>query len=542
MRIETLDVFFPQPLAQVYISNFLKVSRFFTYDPGQLSQLAKRLSYLSARRQKNHNYKTLAAVLRQDNLQLGCSEQTLHHISLLETGRAVALVTGQQPGLLTGPLYTVYKAMGTIVLARQLSAQLKIPVVPVFWIGADDHDFAEVNHIFVPNARGPQKIALAYKPAGRCSLGHLPVPPEIFEFLQQLEQLTPPIGWQQEGLALLRETARQSADLAQWFGRLMTFLFKDDGLILVNPVLPPLRELSAGVFYRAVNTAPAVNCLLQLACDRVAAAGFTPQVASEANKLHLFMYINGQRTALYLKNDRISDRQGNHTWLPEQLAELTLSRPESFSPDVVLRPVVQEALLPVLGYVAGPGEIAYWALLKNIFQHFGLEMPPVFPRPSFILVEPPVGKILGKYQVSLNLLPEGLEGFMADYIKQADPVGIDELFNNLRSVIKEEQTNLVQKVTQIDPTLKGAGKENLRRLMRVVNSFADKVKQRHRKNNETALRQLKKANEMLCPMGQQQERVYNIFPYLMKYSPGLLQAIYPAVRLYDGRQKIIFFN
>ncbi|GAB6157024.1 bacillithiol biosynthesis cysteine-adding enzyme BshC [Desulfotomaculum varum] len=542
MRIQTIDVFFPQPLAQVYLSNFLKVSGLFTYDPGQLTQLAKRLNYLSAHRQKNNNYKMLAAALRQDNLQLGCGEQTLHHISLLETGRAVALVTGQQPGLLTGPLYTVYKAMGTVALARQLSAQLKTPVVPVFWIGADDHDFAEANHIFVPTAQGPQKIALTYKPAGRCSLGHLPVPHEISEFLRQLEQLTPPIGWQQEGLALLRETARQSADLAQWFGRLMTYLFKDDGLILLNPVLPSLRKLSAGIFCRALNTAPAVNCLLQSACDLVAAAGFTPQVASEANKLHLFMYINGQRTALYLKKDRISDRQGNHTWLPEQLAEMVLSRPENFSPDVVLRPVVQEALLPVLGYVAGPGEIAYWALLKNIFQHFGLEMPPIFARPSIILAEPQVGKILDKYQVSLNLLPEGLEGFIADYIKQADQVGIDELFNNFRSVIKEEQTSLVQKAAQIDPTLKGLGKEHLQRLMRVVNSFADKVKQRHRKNNETALRQLKKANDMIYPMGQWQERVYNIFPYLMKYSPGLLQEIYHAVRLYDGRQKVIFFN
>ncbi|WP_333871689.1 bacillithiol biosynthesis cysteine-adding enzyme BshC [Desulforamulus putei] len=540
MRIQELNGFYSQPLAKAYLSDFSEVSRFFTYDPRQIDGFAVRLKHLSAK--KKGQLKFLAETLKHDNLQLGCGDQTLHNIGLLEKGLGVAVVTGQQPGILTGPLYTVYKAMGAIKLARELAAKLNYPVVPVFWIGADDHDFAEINHIFVPTAEGPQKITLTEKPAGRFSLGHVSVPQEVPLFLQQLEKLTPPIGWQQEGLVLLRETARQSANLAQWFGRLMTFLFKDDGLILMNPVLPPLRRLSAGLFYRAVKTAPEVDHLLQRTCQEVAAAGFSPQVQSEEDKLHLFIYIKGQRTALYLKKGQFTDREGVNTWEKEQLAQLSLSNPELFSPDVVLRPVVQEELLPVLAYVAGPGEISYFALLKNIFRHFGQEMPIVYPRPNITLVEPLVEKLLTKYQVPLQLLPVGLEGFIDDYVKRTDEVGIEEIFNDFRSVLREKQTNLVKEVATIDPELKGLGKENLRRLLRVVNSFEDKVKQRHRKNNEVAIRQLNKVNAMLHPLGQWQERVYNIFPYLMKYGPDLLKEIYPAIGLFNWKQKILFFD
>ncbi|MEW6063602.1 MAG: bacillithiol biosynthesis cysteine-adding enzyme BshC [Bacillota bacterium] len=540
MRIQELNGFYSQPLGRAYLSDFPEVSRFFTYDPGQIEGFAARLKHLSAK--KKGQLQLLAETLRQDNLQLGCGDKTLKNISLLEKGLAVAVVTGQQPGLLTGPLYTVYKAMGAIKLAQELSAELNHPVVPVFWIGADDHDFEEINHIFVPTSEGPKKITLTEKPAGRFSLGHVPVPQEVPLFLQQLEELTPPVGWQQEGLALLRETARQSENLAQWFGRLMTFLFKDDGLVLMNPVLPPLRRLSAGLFHRAVKTAPEVDRLLQRACQEVTAAGFSPQVQSEEDKLHLFIYIKGQRTALYLKKDQFTDRQGVNTWEKEQLAQLSLNSPELFSPDVVLRPVVQEELLPVLAYVAGPGEISYFALLKNIFQHFGQEMPVVYPRPNMTLVEPLVEKLLTKYQVPLRLLPAGLGGFIDAYVERTDEVGIEGIFADFRSVLREKQTNIVKEVASINPELKGLGKENLRRLLRVIDSFEDKVKQRHRKNNQVAIRQLNKVNAMLHPLGQWQERVYNIFPYLMKYQPDLLKEIYHAIRLFDWRQKIIFFD
>lgn len=539
MRVQEIAASYPQALARAYIENFPGVSRFFAYNPHRQQDFMVRCHDLTGGDKQNRLQ--LAMALKEFNQSLGCGAATRQNIDLLANG-ALAVVTGQQPGILTGPLYTIYKAMGAIKLAGQLTQRLNRPVVPVFWIGADDHDFAEVNHIYVPTSQGPQRISLPDRPAGRFSLGHLPVPPEITLLLEQLEQLTPPVGWQQPGLQLLRETSRTSEDLARWFGRLMTYLLGDYGLVLVNPLLPPLRRLSAGVFHRAITTAPEVNNLLTMACARVTDLGFKPQVQSEPDKVHLFIYWQGQRVALYFRNGQFCNREATITWEAGELAELSLARPELFSPDVILRPVVQEVLLPVLAYVGGPGEIGYFALLGEIFKHFGQTMPIIFPRPNLTLVEPLVAKLMAKYQVPAAEIPGGVAEFITRYLQQADQVGFKTKFNDFRKTLAEHQRRLVKEIAGIDPRLKGIGQDNLRRLMRLVNSLEEKVNKRHRKNNEVAVRQLTKVNHMVHPLDQWQERVYNIFPYLMKYGPEILKDIYQAINPAHHGQVILFLD
>lgn len=540
LRVESINSFFSQPLAATYLQDFSRIGHYFTYNPKEPQDFIKRHRYLLAREKRTWQH--LAVNLKEYNLQLDCGLETIKNINLLEMGRAVAVVTGQQPGILTGPLYTIYKAIGAVKLAHQLSQQLREPVVPVFWIAADDHDFAEVNHFFVPTSEGPKKIMLNQTPNGRFSIGHLPIPQETDALLQQLEELTPPLGWQQEAIQLLKSTAKKSENLADWFGRLMAFLFREEGLILLNPILPSVRQLSAPIFQKTVMMAPEVDRLLQASCLAIKEAGFLPQIQSEPDKLHLFIYENGQRKALYFKNDQFTDREGLRNWEKTYLSELCLNNPALFSPDVVLRPMVQELLLPVLAYVAGPGEIGYYALLKKIYQLFELEMPIIFPRPNICLIEPLVEKILFKYDVPLETIPQGLAEFISSYTERVDTLGIGEVFQDFRTTIREKQQTLVKVISEIDPGLKGVGKENLRRLLRMVNSFEQKVKQRHRKNNEIVLRQLHKVDLLLHPSENLQDRVYNIFPYIMKYQPQLLKEINNSLDLSDFRQKLLFFD
>lgn len=540
MQIATLAPHYPQPLARAYLTDFSRVSGFFEYNPRQNSDFTSRLNYLAAR--KSTIAPSLALHLKEYNRQLGCHQKTLENIELLAAGKAVAVVTGQQAGLLTGPLYTIYKAMGAIRLAAVLAKQCQHQVVPVFWIGSDDHDFAEINHIFVPTSQGPQKIAVQDKGAGRQSIGHLPVPEDITDFLQRLEELTPPMGWQQEGLALLKETARQATNLADWFGQLMTFLFKDWGLIIINPVHQPVRQLSAEVFQRAIETAPATANLLAVASEEVSKAGFTPQIQGEKDKLHLFYYLNQQRTALYQRGNLITDRQGSKSWEKSTLAELSRLSPASFSPDVVLRPVVQEILLPVLAYVAGPGEISYFALLRQIFTHFQQRMPIIYPRPNITLVEPLVKKLMTKYELPLDLITMGFAGYTDSYLQQRDTVGVESRFRDLRQTIRQNFGVVVNEVTKIDAELKGLGKDQLKRLLKIIDSFEEKVQQRHRKKHQIALRQLQKLEYMLHPQGQWQERVYNFFPYLLKYGPALVPSILETLDPLDWSHKVLFLD
>lgn len=540
MHIELADSYDAHSLARTYLCDFARVKQFFTYDPKQLWEFSKRSSYLASQPKKH--WGELAGDLKDFNKALGCGERTLKNIELLHQGQAVTVVTGQQPGLLTGPLYTIYKALGAALLARKFSRELKQQVIPVFWIGADDHDYEEINHIFIPTARGPKKIALEKEVQGRVSVGQLPVP-DINPLVQELAELLPPIGWQTEGINLIKQTASQSANLAQWFGKLMTFLFKDDGLVFINPVLPQTRKISAALFYKAASTAPEVNKLLQESCQQVIGCGYSPQIQSQRNKLHLF-YSNeyGCREALFYNDTSFFNKAGSKTWTREQLAELCLTNPELFSPDVVMRPVVQEELLPVLAYVAGPGEISYFALLKNIFNHFQMKMPLIYPRPNITLIEPQIKKLITKYDIPLEALTNGLEKYIESYLQKADGLGIDKIFNDFRSMLQREHGALMKTLLQFNPNLKSYGKDNLGRILKNINSFEEKARQYHRKDNKIAIQQIQKIQHMTYPLGQWQERTYNIFPYAMKYGPQIINSIYNIVDIFDWQHQFMFFD
>ncbi|GAB6182222.1 bacillithiol biosynthesis cysteine-adding enzyme BshC [Desulfotomaculum defluvii] len=540
MHIELVDSYYSQPLARTYLCDFSQVKHFFEYDPKQWLEYERRCRYLEKKPKKHLT--ELAGILKEFNLALGCGESTLHNIDLLKQGQALTIVTGQQPGILTGPLYTIYKAMGAVGLAQKLSVELKRHVIPVFWIGADDHDYEEINHIYIPTSKGPKKIALVKEAQGRVSVGNMPVP-DINLLVQELEELLPPIGWKAEGINFIQQTAHQSTNLAEWFGKIMTFLFKDFGLVFINPVLPKIRNISAGLFNEAVTTAPEVNQQLQNGCHQILACGYSPQVQSEKNKLHLFLYNeHGCREALFYHGTSITNKENTKTWTKDQLALLCLTNPELFSPDVVLRPIVQEDLLPVLAYVAGPGEINYLALFKEVFRHFHMKMPIIFPRPNITLIEPLMEKLIKKYNIPLEYLSISLENFLENHLRKTDELGIDKIFDNFRSLLKQKHGEILRELLTLDPNLKGYGKDNLGRLLKRVNSFQEKAMQYHRKNNQIAIQQIQKIQHMTYPMGQWQERTYNIFPYAMKYGLQMIKSIYNLLDIMDTRHKIIFLD
>lgn len=538
MHITEVDVYYQQPLARTYLLDYSRVGDFFAYSPGSSSEVKKRLAYLT---RQSRDFSQIAGVLEEYNRQLGCGTATLRNIELLQRGQAVAVVTGQQPGIFTGPLYTVYKALGTIILAGRLSEELNLPVIPVFWIGADDHDFREINHVHISTSQGPVKIGLADGPYRRVSLGHLPVPEEIFNCIKELEELTPPLGWQQGGLKLLRETAEQSQSLADWFGRIMANLFKNWGLVLVNPVLRQMRQLSANIFHHAVKTAPVVETLLSKKAQEINERGFKAQVHSEDNKCHLFIYENGERQALYLRQEGFVNRDGSASWERRKLEAITLSKPELFSPDVVLRPVVQEELFPVLIYMAGPGEIGYYAMLKEVFQHFSQEMPVIWPRPNITIVEPQIAKLVKKYEVPLEQTLADIEVIVSQELAKKGSINIKQTFSSFNSFLSEQYKELMRELAVLDPELKGLAQQNLRRVRRLISSLEEKAHQSHRKSNIETTRQLRKIGFMLNPNRQWQERSFNIFPYLMKY-PELLEYLSKNINVSDWRHKFLLID
>ncbi|RYD04979.1 hypothetical protein N752_11485 [Desulforamulus aquiferis] len=198
--------------------------------------------------------------------------------------------------------------------------------------------------------------------------------------------------------------------------------------------------------------------------------------------------------------------------------------------------------MPVVAYVGGPGEISYFAQLRQVFKLFNHNMPVIFPRPNITLVEPLMSKLMKKYQITVEEIFEDSSNIVHQYLKESDTLGINTKFNMFRSNLFEQHSKLVKEVSSLDPELKALAQENIKRLKKVINSFEEKVKQRHRKKNQEAVRQITKLAHMLQPLGIWQERIYNVFPFLMKYNIAILEDIYNTIDVYDWRQKIIYFD
>ena len=540
MRLEKVPgIVHRSPLVKDYLADFDRVASFYSWNPHLVNSYHGRGDQLRERRGADRGQ--LADILLDHNRRLGCGRATQENIGRLRDPATLAVTTGQQAGTLTGPLYTIYKALAVIGLSRQLSGQLGCPVVPVFWVASEDHDLAEIDHVDLLDQEGKRARLQLNIPPGleRSPAGAVPVT-AAFEVIGGLERLTPNSEFKAEIMEILKDTADRSSSLAEWFGRILIHLFGDSGLVLIDPMDRRLRELEAGLFEECLERTEEIQSALEAGRRRFEESGYEPTVHTAADSTCLFIFQDGQRLPLHREGDRFSVRGREESFSLEELRDLARSEPWSFSPNVVLRPVVQEFLLPNLAYVGGPGEIAYFGLYRDVFGLFGFEMPIIYPRPNLTLVEPPIARHLEKWGLNPADAFEGLDDKLREVMEAEDRVGLRALFSDFRSDFERRYQGLVETISVLDPNLANVGGETLRQIRAQFNRLEDKAFQGHRKNCEVAVRQFSKIRESLCPGGAWQERVYNIFPFLIKYGPGLIRELQNLPLTEGPEHKAIF--
>ncbi|MFS8641115.1 MAG: bacillithiol biosynthesis cysteine-adding enzyme BshC, partial [Symbiobacteriaceae bacterium] len=337
--LDELELLYPDFFVH-YLQDFERVRPFFLYDPHDPEAFARRALALE-RSGHRPSREAVAEALHAYNRRLGAEEPALEAARRLADPQALAVVGGQQPGLATGPLYTVYKALGVIRLARQLEDNLRRPVVPVFWLATEDHDLEESNRLYVVDDRGRLRLLRLPAPAGggQLSLGALPLTPAARAVVAELVRLS---GASHENpFARLLEEERQAArTFGEWAARLMARLFSGHGLVLLDPMEPSLRRLARSLLQRAVVRREAIHRELTAAAQRLERRGYRPQLQLAPEHSHLFYYDRGRRVALLWRDGEFTDRHGRlHMSAGEVARRLEIS-PESFSPNVVLRPMV----------------------------------------------------------------------------------------------------------------------------------------------------------------------------------------------------------
>lgn len=468
----------------------------------------------------------VAAVLRDQNESYGCGRETAEAIEKLAGDRACAVVTGQQVGLFSGPLYTIYKALTAIKLAGSLERDHLGSFVPVFWLASDDHDLSETDRItFLDKDHRPDELRCPIaSPRSKAPVSSLTLPPGISDTIERLGSSTPDSEFKREVLARLGECYRPGRPLAEAFARWMTLLFRGRGLILCDGSDPRLKSLGSGVFRREIEGASPSTAAAMAASRRLRDAGFAPQVRLREGILNLY-YVDGARRSI-----RQSDGAFAIEGLPPSLPAATLlerlrQKPQAFSPNVLLRPVYQDAVLPTVAYVGGPAEIAYFAQMKGIYEAFDLPMPIVYPRISATIVERSVGHILTKYGLSVPDLWRGPDGLADADSKNALPESLAGALRVLRDHNERDFERVEREAGDLDADLRPTLALVRRKIARQLEFLEKKAGQAAARRNETAARQLRKAAACLYPNGQLQERALNIVPFLIKYGFGFMDTL-----------------
>jgi bacillithiol synthase len=437
------------------------------------------------------------------------------------------VTTGQQPGLFTGPLYTLHKAVSAIALARWLEGVLEVPVVPVFWTASEDHDWAEVDHadlIGVDN----ELHRLRLEPpagAGELPLHRLRLGPDVESAIEAVAQLLPPTEFTPACLELLRGAWRTGVTLPEGVRDTLAGLLGRLGMAFVDAADPALKRISAPVLEAAARDAEAHERALVARTGEMAAAGWPVQVPVLEGGVNLFLESGSARERLYREDGAFRLRHaGTKRTLDELLAGLAAD-PASLSPNVLLRPVVEAAVLPTVGYVAGPAETAYLAEIGPLFTAHGIAQPMVFPRFSVTLVERKVAKVLEKLSLEPTALARPMHEIARDVVREGIPPEIRRTVDELRASLERGSAALLEAARPVDPTLKGPIDRVRSVAIDALSDAERKIDQAVKRQSETTLQQIEKARIHLYPDGVPQERLTSPVYFLARYGTALVDEI-----------------
>ena len=438
----------------------------------------------------------------------------------------VIVTTGQQPGLLGGPLYSLYKGISAVRLAEQLERSLARPVLPVFWVASEDHDWDEADHTYVIDTAN-ELVRLQVRDPGhvRRALHRIPLGDEMADVVEQAIQNLPATDFSAHYVDLLREAYKPGATLADGFAEVLFSLLAPLGMCFADAASPAVKELSGPLLLEELDRAEGHEALLREDAEKLEGAGYTPQVTILDGAVNLFLEGSEGRERIYRNGRDFELRRSRESVAAEAIRERAEADPLTLSPNVLLRPVVESTIFPVISYVAGPGEAAYYAQIKRLFEAHGLTMPVIYPRHAVTVIEAKVRKRLDKFGLDLERLQRPLHEIMSDIARDEVPEGVLQALEDLKSSVERGSADLLEAATSIDPTLEGPVTNARNNALSAFQAAERKIIQSVKRENEVASSQLEVAQRHLFPDGQPQERMLAPLYYLVRYGSDFVASL-----------------
>ena len=474
----------------------------------------------------------VADALEKQNRSWGASEATLRNIQRLREG-AFAVVTGQQVGLFGGPLLALFKVASVIALAKQVEA-LGVECVPVFWLASEDHDLAEVNQsLLLTHDFQLVPFKLATRGIEGAPVSTIRLAEGTSEAVAHAAEL---LG---ESLAAdyLRESYAEGETFSNAYAKLYTRIFGEHGLILLDPADPELHRIAAPLFVDAIRRTAEIDDALLARNRELQAEKYHEQVKVTAESTPLFALVEGARVPIHRANGQF--RIGREVVSGDELQRRVETAPETFSANVLLRPVLQDYWLPTLAYIGGPAEVAYFAQAAVVYQKLLGRVTPILARMSATLVEPRIERLLTKYQVDLPELFHGECQLRDCMAARALPPELKQDFEQARRAVEVAMQRASGSLQKLDPTLVEAATRASSKMRYQIDRLEKRAAQAELRRTEIITRHAAQIENAVYPNKTLQEREIAGLHFYAKYGPELISRLVELAQTRCPEHKVL---
>lgn len=529
-----------QPNSSSFLTDFYeqkeKVSSYFHNLPNQESFM-KRAKTLTSH---PVDRKQLSTIIRGYMDFLPQTNQVDVHLKELEQDGLV-VIGGQQAGLLTGPLYSVHKAISIIVLAKQQREALGVPVVPVFWIAGEDHDLDEINSTFTPYNGRLQKHTYNDRPNRKQMASETTVETDklhafIREVFQQFIETT-------YTKALLHKTlkmAEQASTYSQFFAVMMNDFFKNEGLLLIDAAFKPLRQYESPYFIKMIEHAQEIAARVVEQESDFQQAGYGQPIRASKDNANLFYVENGERHLLKYAEGQFSNESSGHTFSTQQLIEIAKNNPECLSNNVVTRPLMQEMVFPVLAFIGGPGELAYWATFKTMFELFDMELPVMVPRLSITIVDRKSNQYLDELDIEMESVFNGqLQENKHEFLNEVKDIDADQMISDIERTLNQQYNHLTNHLSSSGTGLQLLTERNLQHHTKQFTYLRRKIEDANLLRHDVKIRKYNQIEGCLFPEFTLQERWFSPLLFINEIGPSFIEDLLAHPFEFNGKHKII---
>jgi bacillithiol biosynthesis cysteine-adding enzyme BshC len=508
-------------LVRAYLDGEPSVERFFGPHFGAMSAFETKIAEVDGRFDRAARERAVEAVIVPPGAEAARLERFVEEGGYMVT-------TGQQPGLFGGPLYNVSKALTAARLAEAVEERTGRPVIPVFWVSSEDHDWDEACHADVIGVDNElHRVEIAAPDAGVTPPIHrIRLQNGAAEAVNEFLGYLPQTDFSAEYFTLLREAFGPGRTIAEGFHATLQQLLGRFGVFFTDGVLPVVKKASLPVLLGELDRAEELEGVLRATASAIEDAGYALQVPILVGGVNLFLEGPAGRERLYREDGGYRLRNSGERLTSDDVRARVGEDPSVLSPNVLLRPVVESTLFPTLAYVGGPGEMAYFAQLRDYFEAHGVAMPVIHPRWAATPIETKIRKVLDKFGLQPDELQRPFHEVAGDVAREEVPAEVRAALGKLRGALGSGLADLKRSVGAVDKTLSGPVQQVGSQAYAALDDLEKKIVQAVKREGEIGLAQLEKAQVHLYPMGKPAERVQSPFYYLSRYGGAVLDALY----------------